>query len=219
MAQLFHRSTNVLSKVSIFGFVFFAGGLLWVFAAFERSHYNTGAYVVREQPVQFSHKHHVSDDGIDCRYCHTSVEVSPHAGIPSTSICMGCHSELFADSPYLAPVRESLASGIPIPWRRVHDLPDFVYFEHHVHVNRGIGCADCHGRVDLMPQTYQVAPLQMEWCLACHRDPEPRLRPPAEIFNMAWVAPPDQARLGRELAEHYDTPDARLLTSCSTCHR
>jgi hypothetical protein len=219
MPQLFHRSTNVLSKVSIFGFVFFVAGAVWIFAALERSHYNTGAYVVREQPVPFSHKHHVGDDGIDCRYCHASVEVSAHAGIPSTAICMGCHSWLFADSPALEPVRASRRTGMPIPWIRVHDLPDFVYFDHSIHVNKGIGCADCHGRVDRMPLSHQVAPLQMEWCLGCHRDPERRLRPPEAIFDMAWVPPPDQAQRGRRLAELYHTPDTSLLTSCSTCHR
>jgi hypothetical protein len=219
MAQLFHRSTNVLSKVSIFGSVFFVAGALWIFAAFDRSHYNTGAYVTHAQPVQFSHKHHVGDDGIDCRYCHTSVETSSFAGIPPTATCMNCHSWLFADSPYLEPVRESLRSGKPIPWLRVHDLPGFVYFDHSIHVNKGIGCADCHGRVDQMPLTHRVASLQMEWCLACHRDPTARLRPPDEIFDMAWVPPPDQEARGRELAEFYHTPDERLLTSCSTCHR
>jgi len=219
MPQIFHRSTNVLSRLSIFGFVFLAGGALWLFAAFERSSYNTGARVAWDQPVQFSHKHHVSDDGIDCRYCHTSVEKTAFAGIPPTRTCMNCHSQLFVDSPYLEPVRASWRSGEPIRWRRVHDLPDFVYFNHSIHVNKGVGCVECHGRVDQMAQTYQVASLQMEWCIGCHRDPQRVLRPADEIFNMAWTAPPDQEEQGRRLAEAYGTPGVRRLTSCDTCHR
>jgi hypothetical protein len=219
MPQVFHRSTNVLSRLSIFGFVFFAGGLLWLFAALDRSSYNTGVKVAYDQPVQFSHKHHVADDGIDCRYCHTSVEETAFAGIPPTRTCMNCHSLLFADSPYLEPVRESWRTDRPIAWRRVHDLPDYVYFNHSIHVNKGVGCAECHGRVDEMAQTHQVAPLQMEWCLGCHRDPAAVLRPASEIFNMSWTPPADQHERGRLLAEEYGTPSTELLTSCSTCHR
>jgi hypothetical protein len=219
MPQIFHRSTNVLSKLSIFGGVFFAGGLLALLAAFDRSSYNTGAYVALEQPVQFSHKHHVGDDGIDCRYCHTSVETTAFAGIPPTKTCMNCHSQLFSDSPYLEPVFESWRSGRPIRWQRVHDLPDFVYFNHSIHVNKGVGCVECHGRMDRMPQTHQVASLQMEWCLDCHRNPTRVLRPAERIFDMAWQPPADQAVQGALLAREYETPDVRVLTSCSTCHR
>ena len=219
MPQIFHRSTNILSRVSIFGSVIFAGGLLWLISALDRSSYNTGAYVAVEQPVQFSHKHHVGDDGIDCRYCHTSVEKTAFAGVPPTRTCMNCHSLLFADSPYLEPVRSSWRTGEPLRWRRVHDLPDFVYFNHSIHVNKGVGCADCHGRVDEMPQTFQVASLQMEWCLDCHRSPEKILRPKDRIFDMAWEHPDNQQQEGARLAELYNTPSTRLLTSCSTCHR
>jgi hypothetical protein len=219
LPQIFHRSTNVLSRVSIFGAVFFGGGLLWLGAELNRSSYNTGAFVAHAQPVQFSHKHHVADDGIDCRYCHTSVERSPFAGIPPTKTCMNCHAVIWAESPYLEPVRESLRSGQALQWRRVHDLPDFVYFDHSIHVNKGVGCASCHGRVDLMPATLQVASLQMEWCLDCHRAPERALRPADRIYDMAWQPPADQLQLGERLAREYGTPSTALLTSCSTCHR
>jgi len=219
MPQVFHRSTNVLAKVSIFGSVFFAAGALWLTLELNRSSYVTGAMINREQPVQFSHKHHVGDDGIDCRYCHTGVESSAFAGIPPTATCMNCHSLMFVDSPYLEPVRASYASGEPINWVRVHDLPDFVYFNHSIHVNKGVGCVSCHGRVDEMPLTHQVASLQMEWCLDCHRNPQEVLRPKDEIFNMAWKPEQPQAELGAQLATDYNTPSTAVLTSCSTCHR
>ena len=219
MPQIFHRSTNILSRVSIFGFVIFAGSLLGLVGALDRSSYATGAFQALEQPVQFSHKHHVGDDGIDCRYCHTSVEQTAFAGIPPTRTCMNCHSLLFADSPYLEPIRESWRTNQPLRWRRVHDLPDFVYFNHSIHVNKGVGCVTCHGRVDKMPQTFRVASLQMEWCIACHRAPEKVLRPKDRIFDMDWQAPDNQAEEGARLAALYNTPGTALLTSCSTCHR
>jgi hypothetical protein len=219
MSQIFHRSTNVLARVTIFGAVFFLAFLLWLMDEMTKSSYNTQAYVPREQPVQFSHKHHVGDDGIDCRYCHTSVEKSAFAGIPPTKTCMNCHSQLYANSPYLEPVRESWRTGKPIQWVRVHDLPDFAYFNHSIHVNKGVGCSTCHGRVDLMPLTYQVASLQMKWCLECHREPERFLRPKDQIFNMEWEPPANQLEVGRQLMEEYKTPSKAVLTSCSTCHR
>jgi hypothetical protein len=219
MPQIFHPSTNVISRVSIFGAVFFGGALLWLGAALNRSSYNTGAFVAHEQPVQFSHKHHVGDDGIDCRYCHTSAESSAFAGIPATRVCMNCHSQIWADSPYLEPVRESWRTGRSLQWRRVHDLPDFVYFDHSIHVNKGVGCATCHGRIDHMPVTHQVASLQMEWCLDCHRAPERVLRPRDRIYDMDWEPPADQRRRGAVLAREYGTPSSGVLTSCSTCHR
>ena len=219
MGQIFHRSTNVLARVTIFGAVFFLAFMLWLMDELTKSSYNTLAHVPREQPVQFSHKHHVGDDGIDCRYCHTSVEKSAFAGIPPTKTCMNCHSQLFANSPYLEPVRESWRTGKPIQWIRVHDLPDFAYFNHAIHVNKGVGCSTCHGRVDLMPLTFQVASLQMQWCLECHREPERFLRPKDQIFNMEWEPPANQLELGRQLQEEYKTPSKAVLTSCSTCHR
>jgi hypothetical protein len=219
MTQTFHRSTNVLAKVSIFGAIFFIGALLWVIAGFNRSSYNTQAFFPREQPVQFSHKHHVGDEGMDCRYCHTSVETAAFAGIPPTKTCMNCHSQIFANSPYLEPVRESWRTGNPIPWTRVHDLPDFAYFNHSIHVKKGVGCSTCHGRVDQMPLTYQTASLQMEWCLECHREPERFIRPRDQVFNMEWQPPADQLERGRRLLGEYRVREPGVLTSCNTCHR
>jgi len=237
--QVFHRSTNTIAKVSIFGGLFIVAASLWVLAEINRSSYNTGQYIEREQPVQFSHKHHVGDDGIDCRYCHTSVETSNTAGMPPTKTCMNCHSQIWSESPYLEIVRTSYKENKPIEWTRVHDLPDFVYFNHSIHVNKGVGCASCHGRVDQMPMVYQAASLQMEWCLACHRQPERYLRPKDKITDMAWNIEadasddvsadpfnllaenlaPKRVEKALELKREYRIRSARILTSCSTCHR
>jgi Cytochrome c7 and related cytochrome c len=219
MAQIFHPSTNTISRVSLFSSLFLVAILLWVLAQYERSSYVTTANQEVEQPVQFSHKHHVSDDGIDCRYCHTTVETSAFAGIPPTETCMNCHTQIFRDSPYLEPVRQSYQTDHPIPWVRVHRLPDYVYFDHSIHVNKGVGCSTCHGRVDQMPLIRQVNSLQMEWCLGCHRQPEQVLRPQSEIFDMAWQPPPDQLEKGRALAKQYKIRTVAELTSCDTCHR
>jgi len=216
MPQIFHRSTNTFSKVSIFGAVFILAFLLWLFGAFSRSSWATQAGVAREQPVQFSHAHHVGDDGIDCRYCHTSVEASAFANIPPTKTCMNCHSQIWNTSPTLEPVRESFRSDRSIAWTRVHDLPDFVYFDHSIHVNKGVGCETCHGRVDKMPLTWQRASLQMEWCLDCHRHPERYVRPREAVFEMGYEPPADQETLGPRLVKEYKI---QSLTSCSTCHR
>jgi hypothetical protein len=219
MPQIFHHSTNVLAKLTIFGAIFIILGALWVVAAINRSSWNTGAFVEREQPVQFSHKHHAGDDGIDCRYCHTSVETSASAGMPATQTCMNCHSQIWADSPYLEPVRESARTGKPIQWTRVHDLPDYVYFNHSIHVNKGVGCSTCHGNVAQMPLMYQASSLQMEWCLACHRNPENFVREKKDIFKMDWQPPANQAQAGAELVKRNRIQDSFALTSCSTCHR
>src|SRR5436309_2154838 len=219
MSQIFHPSTNTISRVSIFGAVFILAAGLWLIAEFNRSSYNTQAFVAREQPVQFSHKHHVADDGIDCRYCHTSVETSGFAGIPPTRTCMNCHSQLFTDSPFLEAVRASWHTGRPILWTRVHDLPDFAYFDHSIHVHKGVGCSTCHGRVDEMPLVSQAQSLQMEWCLECHRAPENFVRPKEKVFDMEWRPPADQKKKGIELVKEYRIQGANVLTSCSTCHR
>jgi hypothetical protein len=222
MPQIFHHSTNTLAKLSIFGAIFILLAAMWVLAEINRSSYNTGQYIERQQPVQFSHKHHTGDDGIDCRYCHTSVETSNSAGMPSTQTCMNCHSQIWSDSPYLEPVRESYKTGVPIEWTRVHDLPDYVYFNHSIHVAKGVGCASCHGQVDEMPLMYQASSLQMEWCLQCHREPEKFIRPKDKIYDMKWRL---QNKSEQELAEavrwkqDYRIPDSKTLTSCSTCHR
>jgi len=216
MPQIFHRSTNTFSKLSIFGAVFILAALAAIVAAINRSSYVTQAGVSREQPVPFSHQHHVSGIGIDCRYCHTSVENAAFANIPPTKTCMNCHSQIWAGSPTLEPVRESFRSDQSIRWTRVHDLPDFAYFNHSIHVNKGVGCSTCHGRVDRMPLVWQEKSLLMEWCLDCHRHPERYVRPREEVFNMEYQPPADQIALGTRLVEEYQI---QSLTSCSTCHR
>jgi Cytochrome c7 and related cytochrome c len=216
MAQIFHPSTNTISRVSIFGAIVVAVLLLWLLLVIQRSPYVTQAGVTRQQPVQFSHKHHVNALGIDCRYCHTSVEVSAFAGIPPTKTCMNCHAQIWADSPMLEPVRESFRTGQAIPWTRVHDLPDFAYFDHSIHVSKGIGCVTCHGRVDLMPLTWRQHSLTMEWCLECHRQPEHFVRPRPDVFSMTWQPAEDQSTLGGRLVRDYHI---EKLTSCSVCHR
>lgn len=170
------------------------------------------------QVVPFSHKHHVGDVGLDCRYCHTQVEQSAFAGLPPTHTCMTCHSQLFTQQPMLAPVVQSLSSGEPLSWNRVHDLPGFVYFNHGIHIAKGVGCATCHGPVDRMPLTWRVAPLEMQWCLDCHRTPEKYLRPVEHVFDMDWKPAEDQMALGTRLVAAYHIHKS-TLTDCSTCHR
>jgi hypothetical protein len=223
MAQIFHRSFNVISKASIVGAGLLAatigaGVYVWI-----RSSYVTFQGVTWTQPVPFSHQHHVNDLGIDCRYCHTSVEESHFAGIPPTKTCMNCHSQIWLGSSMLEPVRESYRNNTAIPWQRVHNLADFAYFNHSIHVAKGVGCATCHGRIDHMPLTYQENTLLMEWCLECHRNPENHVRPREQVFNMAWKPsdekrgdwvkdtpaddknkPMTQAELGRILVERYN---------------
>jgi len=219
MAQIFHRSTNTLAKASIFGGVFIAGLLGFVLYELDRSPYNTRQGVILNQPVPFSHEHHVTGLGIDCRYCHTGVEKGASAGIPPTSTCYNCHAQIWNDSPMLAPVRDSFKSGKPIEWNRVHDLPDYVYFNHSIHVAKGVGCSTCHGRIDLMSLTSQAQTLQMEWCISCHRNPAQFVRPKDQVFNMQWQPPADQLVRGAELVKEYKILPAQNLMSCSTCHR
>jgi hypothetical protein len=218
MAQIFHPSMNTVAKATIFGAVFLLGGLGWVGYSVEKSPYNTDAGVPKNQPVPFSHEHHVRGLGIDCRYCHTSVEDSHFAGLPPTKTCMTCHSQIWSNAEMLRPVRESWATNKPIQWSRVHNLPDFVYFNHSAHVNKGVGCSTCHGEVDRMPLMWQQASLQMAWCLECHRAPEQFLRPRDQVFNMKWKAPSNQLEEGRKLVEKYDVKTGQL-TNCSICHR
>lgn len=169
-----------------------------------------------KQPVAYSHKLHAGDMGMDCRYCHTTVDHAAHAAIPPTQTCMGCHTNIRGESDKLLKVRESHATGMPIEWIRVHDLPDFVYFDHSAHVSRGIGCVSCHGRVDKMEVVYQDQPLTMGWCLDCHRNPEKHLRPLDQVTNMNWQPAEDQLVLGKRLREEYNINPS---TDCSTCHR
>jgi len=230
--QIFHRSTNTISRATLFGAVFLMAFVLWACIQFQRSPYVTYAKVVRPQPVPFSHQHHVAGLGIDCRYCHTSVEKSGFAGIPPTKTCMNCHSQIWTGAPLLEPVRESFRSGKSLVWTRVNDLPDFVYFDHSIHINKGVGCNTCHGPVDEMPLMFNYASLQMEWCLDCHRDPAKYLRPRDQVFNMRYQRPSsltpleldgkqytDQLSLGKDLIQKYNLRTVADITSCSTCHR
>jgi hypothetical protein len=214
--QIFHHSTNTLAKVSIFGALVAAGLGMWLLLEINRTPYVTNAGVARIQPVQFSHQHHVGGLGLDCRYCHTSVEKAAVAGIPPTKTCMNCHSQIWADAPILEPVRASFRDDRPLQWTRVHDLPDFVYFNHSVHVKKGVGCETCHGRVDRMPLMRQENTLQMAWCLDCHRAPEKYVRPRSEVYTMGYRPPVPQAVIGAQLVKEYGI---RGNTSCSTCHR
>lgn len=214
MAQVFTPGAVLVLKLAFIGVI---GALAaGAFAAYR--HYQ-GPYTRGEappQPIPFSHKHHVGDDGIDCRYCHAGVETASFAGLPSTHVCMTCHSQLFTDAPVLAPLHASAASGQPLHWTRVHDLPDFVYFDHSIHVTKGVGCIECHGAVDRMPLTRREAPLEMQWCLACHRDPQPHLRPPQTVFEMR---PTPEVRAAHPRLALAKVASTRRLTDCSTCHR
>ena len=196
-----------------------AVGAFLAYTQIARSSYLTGQYVEKQQPVQFSHKHHVGDDGIDCRYCHQTVETTASAGMPSTQTCMNCHSQLWADSPYLEPVKESFRENTPIEWERVHDLPEYTYFNHSIHIAKGVGCSTCHGQIDNMPAVYMENTLQMEWCIACHREPEKFIRPKSEIYNMQWADGDLDGAERKKLKVDHKIRSKELLTSCSTCHR
>jgi hypothetical protein len=216
MSQIFPRSANAIARFTLVGLLLVVGLVTWIVVMLMRSDLVTGANANVDQPVQFSHAHHVGGIGIDCRYCHTSVEQAASASIPPTQTCMNCHSQVWAQSPYLEPVRASLRTGESLEWTRVHDLPDFVYFNHSIHVKQGVGCETCHGRIDQMPGIQQVNSLQMEWCLDCHRAPEKYVRPRAAVFTMGYEPAGDQLEVGRQLVQEYNI---KSLTSCSTCHR
>lgn len=218
MPQVFHPAFNTVSRVSIFGAVFLVAGAVLIAGVIVRSPYATEVGVVRVQPVPFSHQHHVGDVGIDCRYCHQSVETSAFAGMPTTDVCLDCHSHLWRDSPMLEPVRASWRTGEPLYWSRVHDLPDYAYFHHGIHVSKGIGCEECHGRVDQMPLMYREETLHMEWCLDCHRHPEEHIRPPDAVVQMGWQ-PDEHAADGPVAAELMDALNIQRKTNCSVCHR
>jgi hypothetical protein len=217
MSQVFPRNANSWSKASLITLFLLVIGLGWSVLILQRSDLVTGANEFIEQPVQFSHQHHAGGIGIDCRYCHTSVEISPSAGIPPTKTCINCHSQIWNQSPYLEPVRASFRDDRPLNWIRVHDLPDFVYFNHSIHVRKGVGCETCHGRIDRMPLVFQAKSLQMEWCLDCHRDPARYVRPLAEITTMGYVRPASVN--GGDLVRDYKIAGVAELTSCSVCHR
>src|SRR5262245_8934662 len=231
MAQFFPHSANAYARTSIALIVLLLAGVGLGLDRLQRSPWVTKEGERVEQPVPFSHQHHVQGAGIDCRYCHTSVENSSFAGIPPTKTCMNCHSQVWTNAPMLEPIRASYRDNKSLHWTRVHDLPDFVYFSHEIHVNKGVGCKSCHGAVDEMPLMYQHASLQMEWCLDCHRNPEKNLRPREEVFNMNYQPPSrsnpvvfagqtftDQHALGRKLRTEYHVREPFELTSCETCH-
>ncbi|HEY1769919.1 MAG TPA: cytochrome c3 family protein [Chthoniobacterales bacterium] len=219
MAQIFSQRANFRAKFLIVAIVVLVCGAGWTTFAVFWSPYTTYVDVPLAQPVPFSHKHHVGDDGIDCRYCHTSVEKSAFAGIPSTQICMTCHSQLWTEAPVLAPVRASLTNNRPLQWSRVNDLPDFVYFNHSIHIAKGVGCSTCHGELDKMPITWRTQTLYMKWCLKCHRAPQDYVRPQNEIYNLHWQPPSNQREEGLRLVRQNQIDATGRLTNCSVCHR
>ena len=232
MAQIFRKSSNSLARVSLCGAVVFFFGFWGVVYAVYRSPYTTGVNVPLAQPAPFSHKHHVAGLGIDCRYCHTSVEKSSFAGVPPTQTCMTCHSQIWTNASMLEPVRASYRDDTSLEWQRVNSLPDFVYFDHSIHVAKGIGCTSCHGQIAGMPLTERAGTLYMSWCLDCHRAPEKNIRPKAEVFDPYYQQPSntrpvqfegvnytDQETLGRRLMADYKILPLKTLQSCSTCHR
>lgn len=217
--QIFTPSADTRLRLFVSVVIVLILGSLAFLSGHAESSFATMRGWVREQPVPFSHEHHVAGLGLDCRYCHTNVEDSAHAGFPPTHTCMTCHSQLYTDAAELAPVRESMANNLPIRWNRVSALPDYVYFNHSIHIDRGIACVECHGRVDRMPITFRAKPFQMEFCLGCHRDPAPHLRPPNMTTVMDWgdwqEKHPEYG--AKAMAAHNIEPEK--LVSCTTCHR
>jgi Cytochrome c7 and related cytochrome c len=218
VAQLFRPGANTIAVIVIVSVIIAPPAAVAVTYLIWASPYATNQYVTRTQPVPFSHAHHVGDLGLDCRMCHTGVEKAAFAGIPSSHICMTCHSQIWTNAAMLEPVRASLASGAPLRWQRVNRLPDYVFFDHGIHVAKGVGCSTCHGPVQTMALMRQAEPLTMGWCLACHRHPERYLRPQNRVFDMAWTPSADQEEAGRRLLQQYGIRPDHLL-DCSTCHR
>jgi hypothetical protein len=212
---LFPPWTNTVIRVVLVALVAGVGGGLGFLWLWVRTPFFTGQHEAVVQPIEFDHRHHVADDGIDCRYCHTSVEKAPSAGYPSSETCASCHAQVWNQSAMLEPVRKSYFEGTPLTWKRVYQLPDHVYFNHAIHVNKGVGCVSCHGRVDQMPEIMRASPLTMGWCLDCHRDPTPNLRPRAFITSMTYQAD-DPRAVGEAVAR---ANGVHTRTSCTTCHR
>jgi Cytochrome c7 and related cytochrome c len=244
--SLFKPWSNTVARLSLAGIALGAAGALGGMMIYVRSPLYTQQADPIDQPVQFDHRHHVGEEGIDCRYCHTQVEKAASAGYPPTSLCLNCHAQIWNKSPKLAPVRESFFTNTPIPWERVHKLPHYVYFNHSIHVAKGVGCVTCHGRIDKMASVEKFASLEMSWCLECHRSPEKYLRPKDEVVNLQWEAPSTTEAAVRELVLHglaksesealpllagsddprvafglalVDRHDVHTRTSCDTCHR
>ncbi|MET4701386.1 ferredoxin [Constrictibacter sp. MBR-5] len=222
MAQIFPASADTWLRLTLVMMVLGLAGAVAVAGGYADSSYATLVGWVQDQPVPFSHEHHVGGLGIDCRYCHTAVEEGPRAGLPATHICMTCHSQVWTGAPMLAPVRQSLARDEPLVWNRVAAVPDYVYFDHSIHVSRGVPCVACHGRVDKMPLMMRAQPFQMGFCLDCHRDPAPHLRPPDQVTRMDWSDrqdhPESHAAYGRAMVAKYGI-EPRKLDDCSICHR
>lgn len=217
MAAIFGRSANLVMKASLLGAAAGAVGLALLIWGVPIMNYNTQVGLIPPQPVPFSHKHHVSGLGLDCRYCHTSVEIAQNAGMPPTETCMTCHSQLWTNAAMLAPVRQSLAEHKPLRWNRVYTLPDYVYFDHSIHVAKGVGCTECHGPIGDMPLTWKAVDLYMSWCLDCHRNPAPHLRPREAVFDPHWQRTASTPSGERLLAQYHIHP--RTLADCSVCHR
>jgi Cytochrome c7 and related cytochrome c len=215
MPALFTRSANTRFRLALTALALMLASIPVLLVLYMRSPDAHAQFVPVDQPIEFDHRHHVRDDGIDCLYCHSSAERSESAGVPPTEVCMGCHNQIWNDSVLIEPIRRSYFGDRPIAWNRVYALPEHVFFNHAVHVDNGVGCVTCHGRVDLMARVYKVPPLTMQWCLDCHRNPEPHLRPPEMITAMDWTPPAGEAD-GRRLAREYGV---RRLTHCTTCHR
>ena len=218
MPQVFSPAADTVARSVIAAIVILPILFVGIAYAIQRSPYVTDEKIVATQPVPFSHNHHVAGLGLDCRYCHPGVEKSSFAGLPPTETCMTCHSEIWTNATLLAPVRASLADDLPIHWQRVNRLPDYVYFDHSIHIAKGVGCTSCHDDIDKMPLTWQSAPLTMGWCLDCHRDPAKNLRPRDEIFSTDWQVPAGQMEKGHALLVQYGIKPEHL-TDCSVCHR
>ena len=216
MAPLFPKGSNTIARVSIAAFTLLVVFGAFVFDLIYKGLYVTNQNVPREQRVPFSHKHHVSGLGIDCRYCHTTVETSSFAGYPPLKTCMSCHSQIWTGASMLNPIRQSFRTGRPFMWVRVNQLPGYVYFDHSIHIAKGIGCTSCHGPVGDMPLTWAGADLHMKWCLDCHRHPEAQVRPRDQVFNVNYRRPANQGELGRRLVAEYHI---QRKIECYTCHR
>ena len=216
MSLLFRPRHNTLAHVTLFVLAAGALGTIGGLMIYVRTPYARMMEDPIEQPLQFDHRHHTRDEGIDCRYCHNTVDRSPNASIPPTSLCLNCHSQVWNKSPYLEPIRKSFIENKPMVLNRVYKVPEFVYFNHSIHVNKGVGCVTCHGRVDQMAAVEKVTPLTMGWCLECHRDPAKNLRPRDQITNMTWKPEGDPVETTRVLAAQNEV---HTRISCTTCHR
>lgn len=235
MPQYFHRDWNARGRLLLVGTPAYVIAAGWLMAQWVHMPYFTGVGVAVEQPIAFSHEYHVGLLEIDCRYCHSTVDQASFAGMPATATCLGCHEHVWTGLSEIQPLKSSAETGIPIAWRRVHDVPDYAFFDHGIHVQKGVACVTCHGRVDRMPQVWKTQTLSMQWCLECHREPERYVRPREFVFDLEWEVPSDRGgfaalaeqlelqsvprdaeHLGRMLVERYDI---QRYTSCSNCHQ